>query len=431
MMQYRFGPWLALAAGLSFAAPVYAEGGKPLTLEQALASVHSAHPDLQSAMADRDAALADRDLANARNDTSLNFEGILRSGAQKPNMDYYMPDNSVRLVARKTLYDFGRSSSAGEAADYELNAREEALITTRERYRLDVMTRFFDVLLADMQYTADNEIMSLRYVTFDHGRDNLAAGKISTVDLADLESRFQDALQKRNASMQRQRITRALLANTMNRPGDLPSDLEDPKLTDNDRKLPDYETLLPVMLANNPHIKAQQALLAASQKRVESFRADKRPTLDAELQASDYSRSALTRDNVSAGLILSWPIWQGNRTDSRVAKEYALSNKAQATLDKMKMDMTETFLETYLQIQQLQSVGRTSAQKKIEHNDLVLERSRGLYEMELRSDLGTSMADTVESGLRARRNEYQLALAFARLEAMMGKPLEAPMITKK
>lgn len=430
-MQFRFGSWLGLAIALCMAPMAQAEGGKPLTMETALATIESAHPDLQMARADRDAAIAERDMAASRTDTSLNFEGILRSGAQKPNMDSYLPDNGVRLTARKTLYDFGRSSTAEEAAEYELNARESDLITAREHRSLDVMSRFFDVLLADMQYTADNEMMAILYVSFDHGRDNFAAGKISAVELAALESRSQDALLKRNVSMQRQRISRALLANAMNRPGDLPGDLEDPRLESNNRKLPDYHTLIPVMLANNPRINSQQELLIASQKRIESFRADKRPTLDAEVQAGDYSRTALTRDNVSAGLILSWPIWQGNRNDSRVAREYALSNKAQATLDKLKMDMTESLLETYLQIQQLQSVGRSSAQKKIEHNDLMLERSRGLYEMELRSDMGTAMADTVESTLRARRNEYQLALAFARLEAMMGKPLEAPMIVKK
>lgn len=429
MRGFRFAAALALASGLNVAA--HAAGSLPLTLESALIAAESAHPDLQAAQAERDAALAERDIASSRTDTSLNFEGILRSGAQKPNMDYYQPDNSVRLVARKTLYDFGRSGAAEEAAGYEISARESDLITARERHRLDVMTRFFEVLLADMQYTADNEMMSILYVSFDHGRENFAAGKVSAVELAALESRFQDALLKRNASQQRQRISRTLLANAMNRPGDLPDELEDPKLAGNNRKLPEYAALVSTMLANNPRIRAQQEILAASQKRVESFRAEKRPTLDAELQASDYSRSALTRDNVSAGLILSWPIWQGNRNDSRIAKEYALSNRAQAALDKLRMEMTESFLETYLQIVQLQSTGRTSAQKKIEHNDLMMERSRGLYEMELRSDMGTAMADTVESTMRARHNEYQLALAFARLEAMLGKPLEAGMPDKK
>ena len=421
---FRFG-FVLLGSLLWISHSIAEDSGKALTLEQALASVAAPHPDLQTAQADRDSAIADRDIVASRTDSSINFEGVLRSGVESTPPNTIAPDNSVRLTARKTLYDFGRSSAATQAATAELNAREADLITARERRRLEVMTRYFDVLIADMQYTADNELMAVVYVGFDQGRDNFAAGKISAVDLAGLETRYQDTLVKRTLSAQRQRISRALLAYAMNRPGDLPGDLIDPKLEENSRVLPEYNTLIGIMLENNPRLRAQREMLAASQQRLQSLRAEKGPTLDAEIQAADYSRTALTRDNLSAGLILSWPLYQGNRTDSRLVKEYAQINKVQANADKLKMDLTQSLLETYLEIVQLQSSGRSAALKQVEYRDLVLERSRGLYEMEMKSNLGTSMTDTVEANMRARRNEYQLALSFARLEAMMGKPLEA------
>jgi outer membrane protein TolC len=406
--------------------PLYAaEPIKPLTLEAALASVEAAHPDLQLAQAERDMAVADRDIAAARTDSSLFFEGILRSGSVSATPNNFAPDNSVRLTARKTLYDFGRSRAAEQAGLSELNAREADLLTARERRRLEVMSRFFEVLIADMQYTADNELMAVVYVGFDQGKDNFAAGKVSSVELAGLETHYQDVLVKRTVSAQRQRITRALLANALNRPGDLPGDLADPRLEGNNRVLPEYDALIAVLLANNPRLLAQQEMLAASRQRLQSMRAEKGPTLDAELQAADFSRSAVTRDNLSAGLILSWPLYQGNRADSRVAREYAQFNKIQAGSDKLRMELTQALLETYLDIVQLQGSGRSAALKQVEHRDLVLERSRGLYEMELKSNLGTSMTDTVEANLRVRRNEYLLALDFARLEAMLGRPLEA------
>jgi outer membrane protein TolC len=407
------------------------ESGQALTLEKALASVEALHPDLLTAQAERDTAAADRDIVASRTDSSINFEGILRSGAESTPPNTIAPDNSVRLVARKTLYDFGRSSAAEQAAFSELNAREADLVTTKERRRLEVMSRYFDVLIADMQYTADNELMAVVYVGFDQGKDNFAAGKISSVDLAALESRYQDTLVKRTLSAQRQRITRALLANAMNRPGDLPGDLVDPGLEGNSRVLPEYDALISIMLENNPRLLAQREMQAASQQRLQSIRAEKGPTLDAEIQAADYSRTALTRDNLSAGLILSWPLYQGNRADARVAREFAQLNKLQANTEKLKMDLTQSLLETYLDIVQLQGSGRAAALKQVEHRDLVLERSRGLYEMELKSNLGTSMTDTVEANLRVRRTEYQLALDFTRLEAMLGKPLEAKFKGKK
>lgn len=405
---------------LMFCTPVLAD---TLTLEAALATAESDHPDLLYAQAERDSALADSDIANSRHDTNVNLEGILRSGRPSFGNQDFLSDNSIRLTARKTLYDFGRSSNAEVAAKFELNAREADLTATLDKRRLEIMERYFDVLLADMQYTVDNELMSVHYVSFDQGQDRLERGQISSVELAELESRYQDTLVKRNTSAQRRRITRALLANAMNRPGDLPGDLEDPKLPGNQLNLPDYETLLPILLNNNSRLHAQQEMLAASQKRMESLRADKGPILDAEVQAADYSRTAATRDNLSAGLILSWPLYQGNRSDSRIAREMAQFNKLQVSAEKLKMELTQALLETCLDITQLQSTARSAARKYVDYRDLKLERSRGLYELELKSNLGTSMVETSDAKLRARHNEYQLALSFARLEALMGKPL--------
>jgi outer membrane protein TolC len=417
-------PWLSrIACLLIFAVICTPALAGTLTLEAALATVESAHPDLLLAKAERDSALADQHIANSQQDTSVNFEGILRSGRPTFGGQDFASDNSVRLMARKTLYDFGRSSNAELAAQYELNAREADLTTALDNRRLEIMARYFDVLLADMQYTADNELMSVYYVNFDQGKDRLAQGQISSVDLAELESKYRDTLVKRNARAQRQRIARALLANAMNRPGDLPGDLEDPELPGNQRALPDYQALLPILQDNNPRLHAQLEMLAASQKRLESLRAERSPTLDAEVQAADYSRPSTTRDTLSAGVILSWPLYQGDRSDSRIAREMAQFNKLQANTDKLRMELTQALLETCLEITQLQSTARGAAQKNTEYRDLQLERSRGLYELELKSNLGTSMVETSDAKLRARRNEYQLALSFARLEALMGKPL--------
>jgi len=399
----------------------------PFTLEAALATAESAHPELMYAQAERDSALADRDIANSRRDTTVNFEGILRSGRPSSDNHDLASDNSLRLTARKTLYDFGRSSNSEQAAIYELKAREAELISVLDDRRIEIMARYFDVLLADMQYMVDNELMSVYYVRFDQGKDRLDSGQISIIELTELESRYRDMLMKRNASAQRQRLTRALLANAMNRPNDLPGDLEDPMLSGNQRNLPEYEALLPKLLNNNPRLLAQQEMLAASQKRMESLRAEKGPVLDAEVQAADYSRTAVTRDNLSAGLVLSWPLYQGNRSDSRIAREMAQFNKLQASTEKLKLELTQALLESYLDIIQLQSTARSAASKHVDFSDLQLERSRGLYEMELTSNLGTAMAGTAEASMRARQIEYQLALSFARLEALMGMPLSQAM----
>lgn len=424
MICFPGKPWLnRIVCLLCLAAFCNTALAGTLTFEAALNRAESAHPDLLLAQAELDSALADQHIAGSRSDTLVNFEGILRGGQPAAGGQDFAGDNSVQLHARKTLYDFGRSSNAELAAQYELNAREADLTAVRDRRRIEIMARYFDVLLADMQYAVDNELLAVHYVTYDQGKDRLERGQISSVELAELEARYQDTLVQRNADASRQRIARALLANAMNQPDDLPGELEDPELPGNQRAAPDFAALLPILLDNNPRLRAQQDMLAAAQKRVESLRAETGPTLEAEVQAADYSRNAVTRDRLSAGLILSWPLYQGNRPGARVAREISQLNKLQAATEKLKMDLTQALLETCLEISQLQNAERSAARKNVDYRDLILERSRGLYELELKSNLGTSMVGTAAASMRARNVEYRLALSFARLEALLGRPL--------
>lgn len=424
MIFARLGVMLALLVwGVpdSLAAP----GGKRLTLDEALMAAEAVHPDLQLAESERAVALADQELAAARGDLAVNLEAGLRRARPTTGVDGSLSDNTLKLNARKNLYDFGRTALSEQAAKATVEARDAGLVEVRERRRIEVMARFFDVLVADLQFVADNEYMAVAYVNADNARDRFKVGQIAAAQVAELEHRYQDLLAQRNASQSRTRIARAQLANAMNQPGRLPSELEDPKLVANNRALPEYEALLPVMQEHNPRLRAQLALLDASRQRMEALRAENSPVLDAEVEAADYSREATTRDNLRAGVVLTWPLYQGRRVSAQLAREQAQFHRLQAEADKLRMELTEAVLEVWSEIDQLQRSVRAAARKQVEYRDLALERARGEYEVELKANLGDAMAATMAAKLRERRTEYQLALAFARLEAMLGKPLES------
>lgn len=262
MIFARCGVALALLVWLA-PAGLAAPAGKRLTLTEALAAAAEAHPDLRLAEAERSTALAEQEAAASRGDLSVNFEAGLRRGHPSTDSNVSLSDNSLRLNARKNLYDFGRTALSGQAAQAVVEAREAALLDARERHRIEVMARFFGVLAADMQLGADTEYMAVAYVSADHGRDYFRLGRISAAELAELEHRYQELLVRRNASQARARIARTQLANAMNQPGKLPADLADPELVANNFAVPDYEALLPAMMERNPRLRAQLALLDA------------------------------------------------------------------------------------------------------------------------------------------------------------------------
>jgi outer membrane protein TolC len=392
-----------------------------LTLEEALATVAATHPDRRMAESDLELSRADRDQASSRQDFSLFLDGSLRSGRQ-PGGDWE-PDHIGRIVARKPLLDFGRTGQAVAAADQEIVARQADLLNTESLRRIDIMARFFDVLLADQQYVADNEFMTVAYLDWDKARERFELGIGNRPDLLRLEAFYQDWRERRNASLQRMRSARQKLAHAMYRPGKLPATLAEPALPDNGRAVPEYDSLLSWVMQKNPRVQALQAQLAASEARLAAIRAERNPTLDAEVIGGAYSRESVTRDELSAGLVFNIPLYQGGRVDARVARELAQKERRAAELEKLKLELADTLLATLQEIEWLRASGRAAADKQVEYRDWALERARAEYELELKTNLGNSMAETQAAQLRRRQVEYRLALALARLEALSGGSL--------
>ncbi|MFP5505259.1 MAG: TolC family protein [Gammaproteobacteria bacterium] len=400
------------------AGPAVAE---QLTLEEALRAAATAHPDRRIAESDLAISRADREVAASRQDFSLFLDGSLRRG-KRPNGDWD-PDNAGRIVARKPLLDFGRTEQAVAAADQEVAARQAELINVDSLRRIDIMARYFDVLVADQQYVADNEFMTVAYLDWDKARERFELGIGNRHDLLRLEAYYQDWRERRNASAQRMRSTRERLANALYRPGRLPTQLVPPALEDNARAVPEYESLLAWVMEKNPRVQALQAQVAAADARLAAVRADRNPALEAEVVGGGYSRESSTRDDVSVGLVFNIPLYQGGRVDARLAREQALKQRRAAELEKLKLDLAEAVLATLQEIEWLRSNARGAADKQVEYRDWVLERARAEYELELKTNLGSSMAETQTAALRRKQVEYRLALALARLEALSGGSL--------
>lgn len=395
---------------------------EPLTLDEALASASATHPDRQMAESGLALARADRDQAASLQDFTLFLDGALRSG-RRFDGDHWRPDNIGRVVARKPLLDFGRSSQAMAAADQEIAAQQAALFHVDALRRIDIMARFFDVLLADMQYAADNEFMAVAYVSWDNAKDRFAVGQISQPELLRLETDYQDIRERRNASLQTTRATRQKLAHAILRPGNLPTELAEPVLPGNDRPVPEYEPLQAWVMQHNPRVLALQAQLAAADARLAAVRAERHPVLDAEVTGASYSRISNTRDEVSAGLVFNIPLYQGGHVDARVARELAHKAHSAAELEKLRLDLADTLLATLQEVEWLRGSSRVAADRQIEFRDWALDRSRAEYELEMKTSLGTSMAETQVAALRRKQVEYRLALALARIEALSGGSL--------
>lgn len=397
---------------------------EPLTLEYALSLADTSHPALLAQRAVETSARAERMGVESDNALSVSIEGTAR-WIRPPSIaedDDITEDHKLSLFVRKPLYDFGYSDARRDAAEQaELGSEEWYRATILER-RISIMRAFFDVLLADMEYARDNEAMAEAYVTLDRLRNRQELGQVSDIEVLEQENEYQNARTRLSLSENRQRATRARLANILGRPGMLPSDLQKPSLSAHKNELPEYEVLLEQAMQSNPRIRALQAELLAAQKRVDAARASGNPRIDGELEASEYHRELGSSDRLRAGVTLAVPLYTGGRVDAAVAQQQANVYRIQSVLDQAKYDLRQQVLDLWLELQNLK-LKRERAYSQQDFRELYLDRSRTNYELEFKADLGDAMVRLSEAQLELARNNFDYAIAWERMKALTGDSL--------
>ncbi|OGI41664.1 MAG: hypothetical protein A2150_02930 [Candidatus Muproteobacteria bacterium RBG_16_64_11] len=420
-----FFPGVALALCLGSGAVRAAEPGlpSPLSLEQALALADQAHPDLVISGARVDAARAD--LEQAESLTGLRASVELTPQRVQPSTDpahARIDDSRARLLVQKRLYDFGRSRSLEDSARAQVDARELAYLDERQRRRIEILTRFYEVLLADLRYSVDNEALAHDFVQFDRGRERHRIGQLSDVDLLELEQRFQDARIQRTASQARQSSTRLQLAHALNRPNDLPGELLRPAPA-GARDIPDHKLLFEQAHRHNPALAVLRKDTEAARALVDAERARRRPVLSAEFEAAAYERELQARDDLRATLNLRIPLYQGGEDRAAIAQALARLHEQEARLAKGEFELRQSVLDLVQELEGLK-VALEAAKVRSSYRDLYLDRSRALYEMEVRTDLGDAMTRSTEAQWLAAQAEFRQAIAWAKLDALTGRLLE-------
>ncbi|MEJ2592417.1 MAG: TolC family protein [Candidatus Thiodiazotropha sp.] len=416
---------LALHPITSWSASAQPPLPSPLSLEQALSLADETHPDLVLANAALAQAQARSRQVQASDDLELGFTAELRA-VQPSDIAYYQNHNDslARLNLSKQLYDFGRTARAEEAAAAELDSRKWLLQSARQQHRLDVMNRFFAVLLADLKYARDNEALSIAYVRYDRASNKNKLGKVSDIDLTELESLYQQARNELASSRNRQRITRSQLAISLNRPTDLPAELVTPDL-EITKLEGELDGWVARVLQENPRLLGLRAEVEAAQKQLQASEAENNPVLRGELEAATYNRELGGRDPLSAALVFELPLYSGNRVDAAAAERRAQVQQKQAELAAYELQLRQQVLEIWMELDRL-GTQREALQVTSDYRDLYLDRSRTLYDMDMQTDLGDSMTQIADIQWQKARNRFDILLAQARLKALAGSLLKDP-----
>lgn len=284
-------------------------------------------------------------------DQALNFaDGHPRTQLAPEIAQRYPAPQPVYLDCHNLAYN--NNTSPDNQRDRQL----AGLISPLDNQRLEILQRFFDVLLADGSAVRDNENMAVYFIPLDRTRTRMELKEFSELDVAELDAEYQIVRQQGAASMASQRLTRSLLSQAINNPQTLPNELNPPTLGKFPAEMPTLDELVAASLQGNK--------------------------------------------------------WLKDRRDDAKTDE-------QAVLD---MELRQQILELLLRLDILK-VAEGRSQAEILWRDYYLERSRTLYEQEVKSDIGDAMTQQSKARLQEQQIQFCQALTLAQLNALQGKPV--------
>jgi outer membrane protein TolC len=393
----------------------------PLTLEYALSLADESHPQLLLNEAEYMAAQARQKTVDSSDDLEARLEAqLLYVEPSRISFDQGNDDHRLGLILNKELYDFGLQAAKSKSAESLVAGYQYAYQDARAQRRLAILRRYFDVLLADLVFLRYNEEMAVEYILLDRLRARKELGKASDLEVLEQEQHYQNVRYLRADSLNKQRRTRALLAEALNRPGQLPNELAKPDLDVLKRELPEYEDLLGKAMANNYRLKMLYAKLEAAKQGVEVARATDSPKLNGVVEAYGYTREYGMADKFRAGVKIEVPLYNGEKNDSEIATARAELYKLQAQVQQAESEIRQAVLDTWLELDSLR-IKRDHVNAIQQYREMDLDYRRTLYEMEVKADLGKGMAYISEAEFLVREAEYKMAAAWIKLDILTGQ----------
>ena len=243
---------------------------------------------------------------------------------------------------------------------------------------------------------------------------------ISDVDYLESESKYLDSVNKRNISQVNQRYNRSVLAGLINKPFELPENLKKPSFDFSKQVSLEYDELIKNVMDNNPQIILAEKQLDAASKVKTAVSKQFLPRINAEIEVSENSGGFETKDDWRAGISFIVPLYENQNMKSEVSKARANWLKEQAKLFKIQIKVRNQALKLWQEISTL-SERRKQLATTQEYRELNLDRSRALHEMEVKTNLGSSMAAISEVQYKQAKNDFSLALSWMQLRHLAGK----------
>ena len=350
-MKLKFGPAalagasaLALLAG---AGPVSAE-----TLADALALAYQTNPTLQQQRAQLRAL--DENVVQARAGYRPSADLGASTGVRNTGVNgNFNTTDSLGFSANvlQSLYTGGRVTAGVRAAEADILSGREQLRTVENDLFQTVIQAYVDVRRDEEALTIRQNNVTVLRRQLDETRARFEVGEITRTDVAQSEARLAAAealLAQSQAQLATSRATYAAVV------GQAPGTLApEPTLASIPASI---QQAFDVAEGNNPALRSAAFAEQAAAARVAAARAETRPSVQLR-GSSAYSRELTNTDlsqygtDVGATVGLSYPLFTGGLTTSRIRQARERNNAARIQIEAQRRNVLQRVSQAWNQMQ--------------------------------------------------------------------------------
>ncbi len=387
---------LLFSAGLS-----YAQDKQILTWEDCLSEALNNHPDLASARAQLRQAEIDRALTHSALLPEITSE---ISGKTSKTATAESDSYGYSVSGKQLLFDGFKTTKEIGAASQTIKAHEYNYIVASSDIRLNLRTAFSELLEAQELISITAEITRRRKQNYDLVRLRYEAGREHKGSLLTAEADLAQAKLERTQAERNLGLSQRKLIKELGREQVTPVKVkEDFKIQKVSRERPDFDYLAD----NTPFLKELVAKKEAARLGLDSAKADFFPQVYLNTSAGKTDSGWPPGNDVwSAGVSLSFPIFEGGSRIAQASKSRALWEQRRAEERSGRDSVILTLERTWLGFQD--AIDEVAVQEK--YLAAVEERARisgaqyssGLISFDDWIIIEDSLIDARKSFLKAR-----------------------------
>jgi outer membrane protein len=329
--------------------------------------------------------------------------------------------NTDALYLKQTIYDFGRTSGAVEAARGNSAAAAEALAVTRQDLAFRVRSAFYVLLAAEKQVIATRETVGARDVVLRQAQEFFTQGIRSKVDVARSEANLFAAKTILIRAENNLEIARIELASAMGLPSLGDRSLVEPSASQT--LFPDRSQAQQEAFTNRAELKQLTALQKSAAATLKTAKSGYLPTLSGTASVGYADRDFPPHGNVWAvGLNLTVPLFSGFSTVEQVKEAGASLRAVEAQRNNQRLQIVKDVESAWFNVREA-TARMASTDKEVAATAESRALAMGRYQEGVGSiiEVTDAQSQALDAETAHIQAVYDYHTALARLDRAVGK----------